>query len=98
MALKPEDRSLLVHRPDPGPPQSALALPRVTFEGRATWLEPGQESYDAARSTYLERFQDAEPFLSLGDFRLCRLGIERGRFVAGLGRTYNLTPASLRAH
>jgi hypothetical protein len=28
---------------------------------------------------------------------LCLLGFERGRYVAGFGRTFNLTPASLRA-
>jgi putative heme iron utilization protein len=89
--------SLLVHRADPGPPESALAIPRVTLEGPANWLDPGQPPYDSARTTYVEKFPDAEPIFSLGDFRLCLLGFERGRYVAGFGRTFNLTPASLRA-
>lgn len=89
--------SLLVHATDPGPPASVLALPRMTLEGPANWIESGEESYDAARATYLKKFPDAEPIFSLGDFRLCLLGFERGRYVAGFGRTFNLTPASLRA-
>lgn len=71
-----------------------LQLPRVTLEGTVEPVPP--DGVGAARAAYLARFPTAEITAGLGDFTFHRLRIEGGRLVAGFGRAFNLSAASLR--
>jgi putative heme iron utilization protein len=69
--------------------------PRVTFEGEVHRVAPTDASYQACRETYLGNLPSGEITFGLGDFTLYRLDIERGRFVAGFGAAYTVTPKIL---
>jgi hypothetical protein len=61
--------------PDP------LAGPRLTVLGR---IAPCDDA--AARDRFIARHPDSTAYAGFGDFRLYRVAIERGHFVAGFGR------------
>jgi hypothetical protein len=61
--------------PDP------LAGPRLTVLGR---IAPCDDA--AARDRFIARHPDSAGYAGFGDFRLYRVAIERGHFVAGFGR------------
>lgn len=61
------------------------ALPRVTLECAATWLEPGSAEWQLGRTAYVERFPEAEYMTQLGDFRFFSLQVRGARQVAGFG-------------
>jgi putative heme iron utilization protein len=82
--------SVLIAESDDGTvdPQT---LPRVTLSGEARALMQDDPAYDAARALYLRRFPEAEFLFQLGDFSLYRIAVSSGRFIAGLGKAYNIT-------
>lgn len=61
------------------------ALPRVTFDARAQILDKENALWQAARNTYLDRFPEAEPITTLGDFRFVLLTPANARQVTGFG-------------
>jgi len=70
-------------------------VPRVTLEVSARRLESPGEGHEEARRVYLDKLPSGGRHFQLGDFSLYELVITGGRFVAGFGRTYNLTAESL---
>ncbi|MDQ7742845.1 HugZ family pyridoxamine 5'-phosphate oxidase [Hydrogenophaga pseudoflava] len=81
--------SLLVCAAEPdGEP--VHALPRVTLEARARFVEPGGPEAAASRLVYLQRFPEAEMMTTLGDFRFVRLHLLGARQVAGFGAARSL--------
>lgn len=66
------------------------ALPRISFDGVATRLEPGTSAWQAARSAYLARFPEAEPMTQLGDFSFVGIRVTQARQVAGFGAARSL--------
>lgn len=80
------------------PTRDPQTLARVTIQGTAVLVpsdaaDPAaRAAYDAAHATYLARFPQAEFNFQLGGFELYGITIESGRFVAGFGKTFNLTP------
>jgi putative heme iron utilization protein len=91
--LRDPRASLLIHEPDDDPARDPQTLARVSVVGQ---VEPVADvGIPAARRLYLERFPHAERLFTLGDFVLYRLVPDSARFVAGFGRTYNLTLADL---
>jgi hypothetical protein len=76
-----------------GDPQT---LARLTIRGEAAEMQKETPAFVHARSTYLAKFPGAEVTFHLGDFGLWRIVPEVGRYVAGLGRTYNITVEDLR--
>jgi len=70
--------------------------PRLTLEGGVESLAPSDPRHDQARATYLTRLPSGAVTFQLGDFTLYELTVERGRLVAGFGRTLNLTAQHLR--
>jgi len=84
----------LVHEPDHwrADPQQ---LARVSLEGVVHPLERDTADYEASRDLYLGKFPRSQITFQLADFRIYQLAIERARFVAGFGRTYDVDPATL---
>ena len=86
--------SLLVMEPEaPGAP--VHALPRVTLEGKASVLPPGDADWTSARTAYLARFPEAEPMTQLGDFRFVAISLSGARQVAGFGAARSVDAATL---
>jgi putative heme iron utilization protein len=71
--------------PDP------LAGPRLTLLGR---IEPCGDA--SARARFVARHPDSAPYAGFADFRLYRVAVERGHFVAGFGRISWVEAAELR--
>lgn len=74
-----------------------LTLGRVELRGNAEILLPGEPGYLPARSRYIERFPKSAPLFEFGDFRLWRISMKGGRFVAGFAKAFNLTAEALAA-
>ncbi len=89
--------SLLVHLPD-SEARNPLAIPRVSLQGRVCRIPRETEAYRQAKQVYRAKFPDSEQVFALKDFNFYELVIETGRFVAGFGAIYNLTPQTLRAY
>jgi len=87
--------SLLITETDDrrGDPQT---LARVSIRGMAEMLPRTDPGYSQVKKIYLERFPEAEQFFSLGDFNLWKITPQGGRFVAGFGRAFKLSPETLR--
>lgn len=77
---------------------SPQALPRVSVQAEAKFLDKGDETqYAKQRDTYLARFPDAEMMFGLGDFALVALQPVSARLVAGFGQAYSLVGERLLA-
>ncbi len=79
------------------PARDPQTLARVTIQGTAVLIPAAPDpaahaAYAAARTAYLARFPQAEFNFQLGGFELYGIAVESGRFVAGFGKTFNLTP------
>ncbi|WP_439115482.1 HugZ family protein [Hydrogenophaga sp.] len=72
------------------------ALPRVTLEATAESLLPDTPEALACRTVYLERFPEAAPMTTLGDFRFVRLHLLGARQVAGFGAARSLNGDEVR--
>lgn len=87
--------SLLVCAAEPeGEP--VHALPRVTLDAQACFVEPGGAGSLQARAVYLQRFPEAEMMTTLGDFRFVRLQVLGARQVAGFGAARSLPAEEVR--
>jgi heme oxygenase (biliverdin-IX-beta and delta-forming) len=72
-------------------------LMRVALRADARPLEDDAASLERLRQAWLARFPASAVTFELADFAFWRLAVRDARFVAGLGRTYNLSPADLAA-
>lgn len=83
-----------------GPERAAadpFQVPRVSLRGKVLPLAAGATEFEEGRRAYLAKLPAAERNFQLGDFTLYLLAVDGGRFVAGFGRAYNLSLATLRA-
>ncbi len=87
--------SLLIHADD-APDADPLQIPRLSLQGHVERLEHDTPAYTQAAGRYQKRFPNSAVTFSFRDFHLYRLPFERGRFVAGFARAYNVSPALLR--
>ena len=71
-------------------------LTRVSIRGMAEVLPRTDRGYAEVKRMYLERFPEAGQVFSLGDFNLWQIKPKGGRFVAGVGRAFNLVPEALK--
>ncbi len=88
--------SLLITETDDGR-ADPLTLGRVELRGSAEILLTGEPGYLPARGRYIERFPRSAPLFEFGDFRLWRITMKGGRFVAGFAKAFNLTVEALAA-
>ena len=86
--------TLLVCETDDGraDPQT---LARATIRGEASVVANEDPQCGRLRERWLERFPASAVTFELADFSFWRLTPRDARFVAGLGRTYNLSAAEL---
>lgn len=90
--LKPGARvGLLIHAGD-SPDADPMQLARMTVQANVELLGKESERFAAGRERFVERFPPAEMTLGLGDFNLYELTFERGRYVEGFARAFNLGP------
>ena len=66
-------------------------LARVTLRGRAVELAGELPGSEPLKLRWLERFPASAVTFELADFSFWRIAPRDARFVAGLGRTYNLS-------
>jgi len=87
--------SLVIAETDDGraDPQT---LARVTLRGEAGPLAGEGDEFERLKRTWLARFPQSAVTFELADFSFWRVAARDARFVAGLGRTYNLSAAALR--
>ena len=71
-------------------------LARVTLRGEATRLPGEGEAYARLKTQWLARFPESAVTFELADFAFWQVVPRDARFVAGLGQTFNLSPADLR--
>jgi len=71
-------------------------LARVALRGEATKLPGEGETFERLKTAWLARFPESAVTFELADFSFWRVVPRDARFVAGLGRTFNLSPESLR--
>ena len=71
-------------------------LARVTLRGEAQALAGEGEPFERLKGAWLARFPASAVTFALADFGFWRLVPRDARFVAGLGRSYNLSAEALR--
>lgn len=71
-------------------------LARVTLRGDAARLANEGEAHERLKAQWLARFPGSAVTFELADFAFWRIVPRDARFVAGLGRTFNLSAADLR--
>lgn len=72
------------------------ALPRVTFDGVATVLEPDSEPWHRCRLAYLQRFPDVDFMTAFPDFKFVSIDVTSARQVAGFGSARSIEGQELR--
>lgn len=87
---------MLVAEEDVDPGRDPQTLGRVSLRGVAELVDRDEPDHSTLRGLYLERLPSAEPLFSFGDFGLFRVRVTGARFVAGFGRTYNLSAEQVR--
>jgi putative heme iron utilization protein len=87
--------SLMVAETDDGV-RDPQQLARVSLRGLALPVAENDPDYPAVRSLYLARFPQSAMTFNLGDFALYRIEPSGARYVAGFGKTFNLTADSLK--
>jgi putative heme iron utilization protein len=70
-------------------------LARVALRGEAFALAGEGEEFERLKAGWLERFPASAVTFALADFGFWRVVPRDARYVAGLGRTYNLSAAAL---
>jgi len=71
-------------------------LARVTLRGDAERVPGAGAAHARLKPAWLARFPESAVTFELADFAFWRVVPRDARFVAGLGRTFNLSPADLR--
>lgn len=74
------------------PDRDAMQIPRLTVDATVRVLERGSTDFEVAAGRLIDRFPAAASTLALPDFRLCALGLGRGRYVEGFARAVNVGP------
>jgi putative heme iron utilization protein len=88
--------SLMLSQPDDWG-RDPQTLARIAVRGEARALPREGTAYERVKAMYLTRFPESEARFALGDFALYRVEPVAARFVAGLGRIFNLSAADIMA-
>jgi len=75
--------------------QDPQTLARLSISGQARVLASGSDDYVEVKAGYLKKYPASEISFGLGDFDLYAIELEQARFVAGFGKTFNLTKQGL---
>ena len=89
-ALRSDPRvGLMIAQPDTGS-SDPQTLARVSIQGEAAIVAKDSSDFSAVKALYLAKFPTAELNFGLGDFDLYRITPRTGRYVADLGKIYDL--------
>jgi hypothetical protein len=80
---------VLVHAPD-SPEVDAMQLARLSAQASVRTLDRDSDEFATAAARFIDRFPGAKVTLNLGDFHLYELTFERGRYVEGFARAFNV--------
>ena len=72
-------------------------LARVTLRGEAAQIPAEGPEFERLKRAWLARFPESAVTFELADFSFWCIAPRDARFVAGLGRTFNLSAADLAA-
>ena len=86
--------SLLIMEPE-GSKQLPHALARVSMQGRAEPIGPGDPRHGVAHAAYSARFPDMTGLFDLGDFTLFAIVPAEMRVVTGFAQAASITPDAL---
>lgn len=86
--------SLAIMEPDDGraDPQTLM---RATLRGEAAQMPHDAPEFMSLKADWLARFPESAVTFELADFSFWSISVRDARFVAGLGRTHNLSAAQL---
>ena len=88
--LNPGGRvGILIHAGD-SPDADPMQLARLTVHATVQVLDKTSDQFASARERFVARFPTADMTLDLGDFNLYELTFERGRYVEGFARAFNV--------
>jgi hypothetical protein len=88
--------SLMIAEADTGA-QDPQTLARVSIRGEAVEIPPTAPAYETASAIYRRKFPTAAEFnFQLGDFAFYQVQPHAARYVAGFGKTFNLTLEDFR--
>lgn len=73
-----------------------MQLPRLSLQAKVRILDLRDARLRRGRRAVQRRFPAAGMTLELGDFNLYELSIERGRYVEGFARAFNVGPHTLQ--
>src|SRR5262245_8964124 len=93
LLLKPQ-ASLVVSELDPGTGDPQV-LARVSLTGHTDVVPREAAQYPTARSAFLQRLPSAAPLFGFADFVLLTFTVERGHYVGGFARAFELRPEDL---
>lgn len=82
---------VLVHAMDT-PAADPMQLPRLSLQATVEVLDKSSAKFAVAREQFTARFPGAAMTLDLGDFNLYELTFQRGRYVEGFARAFNVGP------
>lgn len=80
---------LMIAQPDTGS-SDPQTLARVSIQGEAVVVAKDSADFSVIKVLYLAKFPAAELNFGLGDFDLYRITPHTGRYVADLGKIYDL--------
>lgn len=80
---------VLVHASDT-PDADPMQLPRLSVQAIVAILDKASDEFASAAARFTARFPTAEVTLGLGDFNLYELTLDRGRYVEGFARAFNV--------
>lgn len=80
---------ILIHAGD-SPDADPMQLARLTVQADVEMLDKRGERFAAGRERFVARFPTAEMTLEMGDFNLYALTFDRGRYIEGFARAFNV--------
>ena len=85
---------VLVHAGDT-PDADPMQLPRLSIRATVAVLDKSSAVFAPAAARFMKRFPGAAMTLGLEDFNLYELTFQRGRYVEGFARAFNVGPDTL---
>lgn len=82
---------VLVHAND-APDADPMQLSRLSVQATVAILDKTSKQFASAGGRFTARFPGAAMTLGLGDFNLYELTLDRGRYVEGFARAFNVGP------
>jgi putative heme iron utilization protein len=86
---------ILIHAADT-PEADPMQLARLTLQADVEVLDKKSERFAAARERFVARFPAADMTLDMEDFNLYELRFDRGRYIEGFARAFNVGKDTFR--